>query len=191
MSDKKTNINSYFQNPLPIIGQIRLWILGQSEVDFFTKLTFNLNLSIILIFIVWNSLGAMVFNLKTLVLTHKTINLDVLLKDHAHRLELNASQFHNELEFYFKVSLVIWLIIFIGNILLYRKKLIFIYFLQLPILFQLVFTLIYFNGKFIREEISNLDKLLFLALFLLATFYYFKLKKETLGSKENFFGIKE
>lgn len=191
MSKEKSNINSYFENPLPIIGQLRVWILGAKSTDFFTKLTFNLNLFIILLFLTWNTLGAMVFNLKSMVLTHKTIDLDILLKDHAQRLSLNANHFHTELETYFKVSLFLWLIIFIGNLLLYRKKKWFIYLLQIPMLVYVLFTFFYFNGQFIQEEISGFDKILFLSLFLLSTFYYLKLKKEEDGNSENFFGIEE
>jgi hypothetical protein len=191
MSKEKSNINSYFENPLPIIGQIRIWILGNKSTDFFTKLTFNLNLIIILLFLLWNILGAMVFNLKSMVLTHKTIDLDILLKDHATRLSLNTNQFHTDLETYFKISLMLWVIILIGNIVLYRKQKWFVYLLQLPMLLYILFTLFYFNSQFLREEISGIDKLLFLTLFLLSTFYYFKLKKEEVGNSENFFGIEE
>jgi hypothetical protein len=89
------------------------------------------------------------------------------------------------------IAVVAWIIVFIGIVLLYRKKEVFLYFIVGGTVFYSGMLLFYMSFSYFKEDVTLFDKIGLLAILLSSTIYYFLLKKENAGGSINFFEEEE
>lgn len=171
--------------------QLRNIIFGKVKPDGYTQVTFYLNCCIWFILFIWSVLSYFTIAKRELIFKEKGIPVESIIIDRGEQIGFESTEFLDRLLTFHAVSIVCWIVVFIGLVLLWRKNLKFIYFLFGGTLFYLGMILFYLNGIYFREDVTSFDKIAFLALNASSILYYFLLKKEKNGGSLSFFGEDE
>lgn len=180
-----------FNSPLPTLIKLRNIIFGKDKPDGYTQATFYLNTLIWFILFIWSVLSYFVITKRALIFTEKGIPVESIIIERGEQIGFASTEFLDRLLTFHAVSIVCWIFVFIGLVLLWRKNLKFIYFFFGGTLFYLGMILFYLNGIYYREDVTTFDKIAFLALNASSLLYYFLLKKEKNGGSLSFFGEDE
>jgi hypothetical protein len=132
-----------------------------------------------------------VITLRDFIFENKNIAVEEIIRNRGVELGLDPTDFLDRLLTFHAVSLVCWIIVLIGLILLWRKNLKYVYFFFGGTIFYFGMILFYLNFSYFKEDITTFDKIAFLAMNVSALLYYFLLKKEKSGGSLSFFGEEE
>lgn len=177
-----------FQSPVPIIIQIRNLVFGKKKPDIYTRLTYYVNLIVWITFIIWHSVGYVALNSKSLFLREKGIPVQKIIETRGQSLGFMPGEFASKIETFNALSAILWGIFFIGLVLLYRKKKLFIYFTLVPIGLYLMLNTFYLSFAYFFQDTTNYDKVALLVVIVSCLIHYYMLKNESSGGTISFFG---
>lgn len=180
-----------FQSPVPIIIRLRTIVFGEEIPDKYTQFTFFLNLFFWLTFFIWSIASYLTISNRTLIMEQKQIPVEEIIYQRGEQLGFNGTDFLDRLITTHSIGVFCWVIVFIGLVLLYRKKEVFLYFILGGTLFYTGMLLFYMNYSFFKEDVTMFDKIGLLAITLSSVMYFFLLKKENAGGTINFFEEEE
>lgn len=179
------------ESPLPFVIIIRNWIFGKQRPDILTRMTFLANLIIWLLFLVWSSFSYFAVNSRQWIWDQKGLAVTWIIERRGEQLGYKEGEFLARLEFTSFMALFCWLLFFVGLVLLYRKKKIFVFFTLIPLLIYIALNSLYLGFTYFVEDITLFDKVLFLVsgLSLLIAAFMIRGGRDHSDSTSNFFGI--
>lgn len=182
---------TFFNSPIPLWARIRSLVFGDEKPDGYTQATFYMNLIIWIIFLFWSISSYFAVFFRDLIFEQKGIPVELIIKARGEILGFSDGDFLERLLTFHSVSVICWIFVFIGIVLLWRKNEKFIYFFFGGTLFYFGMMLFYLNFQYYREDTTFFDKVIFLALNANTLMYYFLLRKEQKGGSLSFFGEDE
>lgn len=178
-----------FESPIPFVIILRNWIFGKNRPDIFTRLTFYGNVFIWFVFLLWSAFGYFAVISRDWIWEQKGIPVTTIIERRGTALEFEEGTFVDKLEFAYLVSIVCWLVFFIGLVLLYRKKKIYTYFTLIPLAVILIIQGFYLSFTHFLEDITWFDKILLLVSIVSLSIMSFMIKNERSGGTMDFFGV--
>lgn len=179
------------ESPIPFVIVFRNWIFGKKRPDIYTRLTFFANLIIWFMFIVWSAFSYFAVVSREWIQQHKGIHVESIIAKRGAALGFSPGEFLSKLELTNFVSLICWVIFFVGLILLYRKKKIFAYFTLFPIAVYLILNGLYLGFDYFLEDITLFDKILILISATSLIVMSFLIRSERDQGSMNFFGVQD
>lgn len=187
----KEKLEAHLNSPLPILIRLRNLVFGTKAPDTYTKISFFFALLAWFIFFLWSILGMVVINNRGWIKETKKIDVTQLIENRGKELGFEPYIFADRLSAFHTASIVCWLVVFIGLVLLYRKKMQFIYaYLGGCAIYLLLMWFMLGFGYWARDT-TTFDKILFFIMVGHTSLYYYFLKMEVAGNKVNFFGVNE
>lgn len=177
------------ESPLPFVLVIRNWIIGKNRPDLYTRLVFYTNLVIWFIFTIWSGFSYFALVSRDWVRQHKGINVENMIEARGKELGFESGTFLQRLEFSNFVALLCWSLFFLGLVLLYRKKKVFIYFTLPALAVYVVMNVFYLGFSYFLEDTTLFDKILLLISALSLIAISFMIRGESKGVSANFFGL--
>ncbi|MDP4636209.1 MAG: hypothetical protein NWS43_00015 [Crocinitomicaceae bacterium] len=185
------NQETKFKSPIPILRQLHGYIFGDEKPDNFTQFTFFLNLFFWFIFLLWSVISVLTLSFRHVVEKHKKISIEEIIFNRGKELAFEPSDFLNHLMTTYTVSVILWLAVFVGLVLLWRKNRFFIYFLGGGVILYVSMLIFYMSFTFFVEDTTLFDKIGLLAMLSSSLMYHFLLKKESRDGTMSFFGADE
>ncbi|MDB3906755.1 hypothetical protein N9355_04750 [Crocinitomicaceae bacterium] len=186
---KKEQIRK-LESPIPFVVILRGWIFGKRKPDIFTRLTFVTNLVIWLLFLIWSGFSYFAVNSREWIWQQKGIGVTTIINDRGKELGFEEGVFLERMETASMIAIICWLVFFVGLVLLYRKKRIFVYFALIPLLAYVVLNSLYLGFDYFVEDITLFDKILLLISMVSLSISAYMMRNggsENTGS--NFFGV--
>ncbi len=191
MEEQEVKPRTKFQSPLPFIIQFRNLIFGKEKPDTFTSVTFVINIIISTTFFLWNIISYFSISMKDFIEAQKGISVEEIITKRGGELGFENGEFLNRLLTFHAISIICWIIVFVGIVLLYRKLIQFVYFIVLPILFYIGMSIFYISYTYFIEDTTTYDKIALLVVVAGSILHYFLMKNESRGGSINFFGAIE
>jgi preprotein translocase subunit SecG len=177
-----------FQSPIPIIIQLRNLVFGKVRPDIYTFSIFVLNLIIWFTFLIWHIFSYFAITSRSLIESEKGIHVEEIIMNRGTVLGFEPGDFLNRLQTFHAISVICWLVILIGLILLYRKKRKFFLFIIISALFYLGMNVFYLSFQYFKEDTTMYDKITLLILITSTVLHYSLMRGERNGGSLNFFG---
>ncbi len=181
------NFETAFSSPIPLFVKVKNLIFGENNPELIFKITIYINLIIWSIFLLWHTLSYFAISFRDIILEEKKINVEILILNRGSELGYDPSVFMNRLLNFHSFSMFLWLLIFVGIALMWRQKLIFKYFIGIPLILYLIFMFFYLGLPYYKEDTTFFDKLMFIIFLINTVFYYIMLKNKNSGTDSNFF----
>ena len=163
-------------------------LLGKSEPDSYTKVTFYTLIPISILFLIWNCVGYVALCYQHFIHIHRHVSIDTIFAERASQLGYSPEEFTHRLSVLFIMSIACWLIILSALILLWRKNTLYFPLILTGGLLYLVLLFFYIGYDYFRTDTSMFDKIALIVLFVMSGLHFFILKKEQSGQSLNFFG---
>lgn len=177
-----------FQSPVPFIIQFRRFIFGKQKPDLYTQLAFFANLIIWATFFVWHIISYFALQSKNVFLREKGIPVHRIIEQRGNELGFEPGVFADKIETYNAISAILWGVFFIGLILMYRKRKMFIHFTLSPIALYLLLSVFYLSFTYFMQDTTGYDKVAILIVIVSCLFHNFLLRNENSGGSISFFG---
>lgn len=154
----------------------------------YTRITFYINLLIWVTFFSWSILSYFVINSRHMIFEQKGLSVEYILFRRGEQLGYARGEFMERLLTYHSIGIILWGFVFLGLILLYRKKRLFVYFSLLPIILYLLMTIFYISWDYFMEDTTNYDKIALLVAISSLIIHSYMIKNELRGGSISFFG---
>ena len=177
-----------FQSPLPILIRMRNVVFGTKKPDLYTRATFYINLFFWLTFLLWNLLGYFAIASRNMIFEMKKIPVEKIIQKRGIELGFEPNDFVTRVLVVHGVGILCWIAVFIGLVLLYRKRKQFIYFVLGGTLFYLGLNVFYMSFQYFREDTTGFDKLALLIILASCTLHAILMRNERVGGSIGFFG---
>lgn len=172
-----------FKSPLPFLIKARNLIFGEESPGWYTQLTFFIDLIVVFIFGLWSSVSYFAIVYHELFFKQKGVDVSEIIELRGKTLGFEPGNFISRLETFHGVSMVCWLVAFVGLILLWRKSKYFVWFFFGSTIFYFGMLVIYIGFTYYKEDTTSFDKILFLTM-MLQTFIYFLLSNRTQDTEQ-------
>ena len=183
-TEKKTK----FQSPKPILVRLRNIVFGKRKPDIFTRVTFYINMVIWLIFMLWNVIGYIAISSRDMITEVKGVQVEEIITRRGIELGFEPTDFISRLAVLYGIGAFCWAAVFIGLILLYRKRKQFVYFIVGGVVFYIGLNIFYLSFQFFREDTTSFDKIILLIIVLSTIIHSFLMNNERRGGSISFFG---
>lgn len=190
-SSRIENQETRFNSPYPFLIRLRNALFSEEKPDGYTQATFYLNLILWSIFFIWSIASFLAISFRQLIFEEKGIPVELIIKSRGVALGFNEDDFLQRLLTFHSMSIVCWLFVFVGLVLLWRKKLNFVFFFFGGTVFYFGMLIFYLNWDYFKNDTTFFDKIIFLAMNANALMYYFLLRKESNDGSLSFFGEDE
>ena len=177
-----------FKSPLPILIRLRNLVFGKKKPDIHTRITFYINGAITLSFLLWNLIGYFAITLRDMFTEMKNVPIENIIHERGLELGFHPVDFIARLGTLYGISVICWLIVIAGLILLYRKRSQFIYFILGGMIFSLGMQIFYMNFQYFSEDTSTFDKILVLIVAVSCIIHAILMRNEKNGGSISFFG---
>lgn len=158
-NNKDLEQRTKFNSILPLIIQARVIIFGEKRPEIYTRFTFYFNTAIWFVFLSWHLISYLSISLRDLIFVEKKIDVEALIFARGKILGFRPYEFLNLLLSYHITSAICWGTIFIGLILMWRKKKIFNYFIFVPFLAYVLMILFFLRWRYFMEDTTFFDKI--------------------------------
>lgn len=159
MESSGASTETRFNSITPLILKLRDLIFGTQRPDLVTRILCYLNLIIWLIFFVWHLIGFTAISLREVILVKKKIDVEALIFERGEALGFKPYEFLNLLMKYHLISSICWAVVFIGIVMMWRRKRIFALFLfgAAGVYFAQIFLLMGWN--YFMQDTTWFDKI--------------------------------
>lgn len=191
MEEQEAKSSTKFQSPIPFIIQFRNLIFGKEKPDIFTLVTFYMNLVIWFTFMIWNIISYFSISMKDFILAQKGISVEEIITKRGLELGYENDEFLNHLLTFHAISIICWVLVFVGIVLLYRKRIQFVYFIVGAVIAYIGMSIFYVGYSYFIEDTTTYDKIALLVIVAGSILHYFLMRNESNGGSINFFGAIE
>lgn len=166
------------EDAIPLFVKISRLIFGKKKPDGFTRIIFSINLFSWFLLFMWNMISYFVLLSSDIIKENKGFSVNAIIRRNGQKLGFNGQDFLDAITQFYFLNNFIWIIIFIGLILMYRKKAFYPFLLLggLAIHFSLMFFTL--GLQYFLEDVSFFDKILYAILIVLTIIHSFLMKKE-------------
>ncbi|MCE3294622.1 MAG: hypothetical protein K0R65_336 [Crocinitomicaceae bacterium] len=176
-----------FSSPLPALNKLRSFIFGDEKPEMMLRIPIYINILIWFIFLMWHILSYYAISYRDVILEEKKVNVEILILNRGNELGFDPSVFLGHLIRFHAISILCWAVVFIGIVLMWRKKKNFLYFLFGPLVIYLGTLLFYMGMDYYLDDTTFFDKLLFFLLVLNSIFYLIIFRRQEENPDSNFF----
>lgn len=144
-------------------------MLGRKRPDGFTRLLFTINLIAWFLLMIWNFLSYVAIQMSDFIKEHKNFSVNAIIRRHGRELgfiEDNGESFLQAVSQFYFINIFIWILVFVGLLLMYRKLKIYPMVLLGSLLIHFILLLIMLGLQYFIESISLFDKFLYAMLVL-------------------------
>jgi hypothetical protein len=166
------------EDAIPLLVRIRKLILGKQKPDGFTRLMFSFSLFSWLLLTVWNAVSYFVLLSSDIIQQNKGFSVNDVIIKNGQNLGFNGKEFLASISTFYFNSLFVWLFIFVGLALMYRKKQIYTFFVLGGLAFHFIYMFIVLGFQYFIEDVSFFDKILYAVLIVVTLIHSFLMKKE-------------
>lgn len=177
-----------FQSPIPFLRQFRNLIFGKKAPDMYTRITFYMNVVIWTTFLIWEILSYFALTSSELFIQKKGIPIHSIVEKRGLALGFEEGEFLNRLVTFHAISIICWIIFFVGLILMYRKMKKYIYFTLSPLIFFIGMNIFYLSFTYFMEDTTAYDKIALLVLIISNIVHSYLLNNKSSGGTSGFFG---
>lgn len=167
---KKDTSNNIF---LPYLLKVKNIVLGENTPKTFTKIVFFIGLFIAFIFEIWNSISFFILKSPDFLKKHKQVDVKAIIELRGKELGFKSLDFYQKLEFFHLSSIIIWGIILIGLIFLWRQKKWSIYLIIVALVTYISILLFSLSPTYFIEDLTLFDKINITILFILMLIQHF------------------
>ncbi|PHR43425.1 MAG: hypothetical protein COA32_16415 [Fluviicola sp.] len=166
------------EDAIPLFVKISRLIFGKKKPDGFTRIIFSINLFSWFLLFMWNMISYFVLLSSDIIKENKGFSVNAIIRRNGQKLGFNGQDFLDAITQFYFLNNFIWIIIFIGLILMYRKKAFYPFLLLggLAIHFSLMFFTL--GLQYFLEDVSFFDKILYAVIIVLTIIHSFLMKKE-------------
>lgn len=166
------------EDAIPLFVKISRIIFGKKKPDGFTKIIFSINLFAWFLLFMWNMISYFVLLSSSIIKENKGFSINAIIRRNGQKLGMDGQDFLDSITQFYFINNFIWAIIFIGLVLMYRKKAFYPFILLggLAIHFSLMFFTL--GLQYFIEDVSFFDKILYATLIVLTIIHSFLMKKE-------------
>lgn len=189
--ENKERVRTRFESPVPFVIALRNLVYGKKKPDMYTRIAFVINMIIWVTFFLWNIISYFVITNRDVLRIQKGINVERIIETRGSELGFEVGQFMNRLLTFHAISIICWGLIFIGLVLLYRKKKQFIYFTLAPLTFYIGMMLFYIGFTYFAQDTTMFDKIALLVFVVSILMHAYLLQNERSGGSISFFGETE
>lgn len=176
--DKEKINNLSPEDAIPLFVKISRAIFGKKKPDGFTQILFSINIFAWFLLFMWNMMSYFVLLSSNIIKENKGFSVTAIIRRNGQKLGFNGQEFLDAITKFYFLNNFIWAIIFIGLVLMYRKK----PFYPFVILGGLIihFSIMFFTLglQYFIEDVSFFDKILYAILIGLTIIHSFLMKKE-------------
>jgi hypothetical protein len=192
MNTRQTeNSESLYNSPYPMLARLKEKVFGTEKPDNYTQVTFYLNFVFWIIFFIWSFASYFTISYRHLIFEQKKIPVELIIKARGEVLGFDSTDFLHRLLTFHAVSLICWMLVFVGLVLIWRKNEKFVYFFFGGMILYAFMLIFYLNFDYFMEDTTTFDKIILLAMNANALMYFFLLRKEKKGGSLSFFGEDE
>jgi hypothetical protein len=188
MATQQQHSDSLIGSQMPFLLRLRDWVFGNEKPDMYTQASFYMNMIIWFIFFFWSIASYAAITFRQLIFEQKNIPVELIIKARGIKLGFEPTDFLDRLLTFHAISIICWLAVFVGLVLMWRKDLRFVYFHFGGTLFYFGMLIFYLSFGYYKEDTTFFDKVTFLAMNVNAVMYYILLKREKSGGSLSFFG---
>ncbi|MDX2361555.1 MAG: hypothetical protein QNK23_12165 [Crocinitomicaceae bacterium] len=189
-TDSKDNSATKFQSPVPFLRQFRNLIFGKRTPDMFTRITFYINSVLWTTFIIWHILSYATLTSRDLFMQQKGLPIEAIVEARGAELGFESGEFLSRLITYHAISVICWIVMFVGLIFLYRKLKTFVYLILGATVFYIGMSIFYIGFRYFMEDTTAYDKVALLIIIVSTLLHSYLLKN---GRDEDghvsFFGL--
>lgn len=182
-------LEEHLSSPLPLLMRLRHLVFGAASPDSYTKFSFFLGLIIWFVFMVWSVLSMVAIRLRETIFRNKEIDVEQLIENRGLQLGFEPDTFADRLTAYYSLSVICWILVFAGLVLLWRKRLIFTWFFFGGCGIYLLAMWFMLGLGYYNRDTTFFDKIAFALLVGHTAVYAYFLKRERSGNKIHLFGI--
>jgi len=191
MGTQEHQIDSILARKSTLIEKVRIFIFGEEEPDKYTQASFYLGFILWIIFFIWSCASYLAISFRTMILEQKGISVEKIILERGEKLGFKGSEFLDRLLTFHSISIICWIAVLIGLILLWRKDVRFVWFLFGGTVFHFGMMLFYLNFSYFQDDTTLFDKIALLTFLSNAGMYLFMLRKEKSGGSLSFFEEEE
>lgn len=166
------------EDAIPLLVRIRTLILGKQKPDGFTRLMFSFSLFAWLMLTLWNAISYFVLLTSDIIEQNKGFSVNDVIIKNGQNLGFNGEEFLASITTFYFNSLFVWLFIFIGLALMYRKKRIYPLFLLGGLGFHFIYMFVILGFQYFIEDVSFFDKILYAVLIAVTMIHSLLMNKE-------------
>jgi hypothetical protein len=178
-----------FQSPVPIFLRIRDLIFGKRRPDIITQINFYVNFIIWITFLLWSVISFYTISARDFFQTQKHIPVESIIENRGRELGFNGGEFLSRLSVLNAIGIFCWTCVFVGLVLMYRKRKIFYYFFISPIVLYIMVMLIYISPTYFMQDTTSYDKVALLIMLISGFAYYYLMKDRKEDEEINFFSV--
>lgn len=186
-NDENSYEESALNAPIPFFHQIRKLIFGDESPTLMMKISIYINFLIWVIFFIWHIMSFYAISSRDVILQEKKINVEILIFNRGSELGFDPSVFLENLLAFHRLSIIFWAIIFLGNVLMWRMKKQFAYFLFGSVILYYLTMLFYLGIHYYMDDTTPFDKISIFVFLLNSLFFVFMLRNHREGKEDGFF----
>lgn len=176
-----SKLENHLNGPLPLLRRLRNLVFGTQQPDGVTKIIFYFHLILWVIFFFWSMLQLIVLKYRDWIAEIKRIPVTELLNQRAQTLGFESIIFIDRLQINYSIALFLWSAYFVGLVLLWRKKMHYIYVIFTVLIAYLFTPLLLLGWTYWMEDISTFDKIILLSTILITVIYTYFIKQSLLS----------
>lgn len=166
------------EDAIPFFVKISRVVFGKRKPDGFTRIIFSVNLFAWFLLFMWNMISYFVLLSSNVIKENKGFSVNAIIRRNGQKLGFNGQDFLDAITQFYFLNNFIWIIIFIGLVLMYRKKAFYPFLILggLTVHFLLLFFTL--GLQYFLEDVSMFDKILYAILIGSTIIHSFLMKKE-------------
>ncbi|HZH86312.1 MAG TPA: hypothetical protein VFD77_03280 [Brumimicrobium sp.] len=149
------------EDAIPLLVRLRALILGKKKPDGFTRLMFSFSLFSWMLLTFWNAISYFVMLTSDIIEENKGFSVNDVIIRNGQNLGFNGAEFLSSITTFYFNSLFVWLFIFVGLALMYRKKGIYTLFVLGGLAFHFIYMFVVLGFQYFIEDVSFFDKILY------------------------------
>jgi hypothetical protein len=166
------------EDAIPLLIRIRRFILGKNKPDGFTRLVYTINFVCWFLLMSWNLISYLVVQMSDLIKENKGFSVNAILRRKGRELGFDGEQFLQAITDYYFLSIFVWLAIFIGLALMYRKSRFYASFYFGGFIVHFTSMLLMIGFQYFLEDVSLFDKILYGIMLVTGLMHYTLMMKE-------------
>src|SRR5690554_8069014 len=166
------------EDAIPLLVRIRTLILGKQKPDGFTRLMFSISLFSWFLLTMWNGISYFVLLTSEIIEENKGFSVNDVIIKNGQNLGFNGEEFLESITTFYFNSLFVWLFIFIGLALMYRKKRLYTFIVLGGLGVHFIYMFIVLGFQYFIEDVSFFDKILYAILIVSTMIHSLLMNKE-------------
>ena len=173
------------EDAIPLLLRIRRLILGKTKPDGFTRFIYTVNFICWFLLMAWNFISYIMVQMSQLIYNHKGLSVKAILRRKGRELGFDGEVFLEAITDYYFLTIFVWVIIFIGLVLMYRKSRFYASFYFGGFIVHFTSMLLMIGFQYFLEDISFFDKILYGIMLVTGLIHYILTMKEKTQSFES------